>query len=76
MADEGLEGGTGERGDGCHMRMGLCDMRESSEAVGEERREQGWISEWDKAQRGSAAQVEAGSHSKARGLQVALGERV
>lgn len=28
MADEGFEGGTGERGDGWHMRMGLCDTRE------------------------------------------------
>lgn len=76
MADEGFEGGTGERGDGWRMRMGLCNTRESSEAIGEVRREQGWICEWDKAQRGSAAQVEAGSDSKGWGLQVALGERV
>lgn len=76
MADEGFEGGTGERGDGWSMRMGLCNTRESSEAIGGVRREQGWICECDKAQRGSAAQVEAGSDSKGWGLQVALGERV
>lgn len=69
MAAEGFEGGTGEKGDGWHRRMGLCDMRESSEATGEVRREQGWICEWDKAQRGNTAQVEPGSHSS-------LGERV
>lgn len=38
MADEGLEGGTEERGDGWHMRMGPCNMRGNSRAVGEERR--------------------------------------
>lgn len=65
MADEGFEGGTGERGDGWHMRMGLSDTRESSEVMGEVRREQGWICHWNKAPRGKAAQGEGGSYSKA-----------
>lgn len=38
MADEGLEGGTEERGDGWHMRTGLCNTRGSSRAIGGVRR--------------------------------------
>lgn len=33
--------------------------------MGEVRREQGWVCEWDKAQRGHAAQGEDGSYRKA-----------
>jgi len=68
IADEDFEEGTGESGDGCHMRMGLCNMIESSEEIGEVRRKKNFICEWEKAQRGNGAQVEAASYRKGWGL--------
>ena len=56
------------------MRMGLCNMIESSEEIGEPRREKDLIREWEKAQRGNGAEVEAGSYRKGWGLKLALGE--
>lgn len=45
MAVEDFGEGTGERGDGWHMRMGLCNMLESSEEIGQPRREKDFICE-------------------------------
>lgn len=50
------------------MRTGLCDMIGSSEEIREPRREKDLICEWENAQRGNGAQVEAGSYRKSWGL--------
>lgn len=56
------------------MRMGLCNMIESSGKIGEPRREKDLICDWEKAQRGNGTRVEAGSYRKGWGLKLALGE--
>lgn len=54
--------------------MGLCNMIESSEEIGEPKREKDFVCEWEKSQRRNGAQVEAGSYRKAWGLKLAVGE--
>lgn len=56
------------------MRMGFCNMIESSEEIGEPRKEKDFVCEWEKAQRGDGAQVEAGSYRKGKRLKLTLGE--